>query len=66
MDVIANTTIISNFASVKRLDLLKRRCQSVHITEQVFEEIQDGLLQGYSFYAHIEFKTREKSNTFLY
>ncbi|HMR68276.1 MAG TPA: hypothetical protein PKE64_30055 [Anaerolineae bacterium] len=50
MPVIANTTIISNFASLNRLTLLKNLFGSIYIPEQVFEETQSGLLQGYDFY----------------
>ena len=54
MALIANTTLISNFSTAGRLDLLQARCEKLYIAEQVFEEIQAGLLQGYSFYANIE------------
>lgn len=54
MAFIANTTVISNFSSVGHLDLLQARCKKLYITEQVFEEIQTGLLQEYVFYANIE------------
>lgn len=54
MALIANTTLISNFSAVGRLDLLQARCERLYISEQVFEEIQAGLLRGYSFYANIE------------
>ncbi len=54
MTVIANTTIISNFAAVGQLDLLRTCWSAVHIPERVYDEIQNGLLQGYEFYAGID------------
>ncbi len=54
MPVISNTTVISNFAAVERLGLLKRRFARLHISDQVFEEIKAGLLQGYAFYANLD------------
>ncbi|MDM8530231.1 hypothetical protein QUF63_03605 [Anaerolineales bacterium HSG25] len=54
MSVIANTTVVSNFASVQRLDLLPLLWQKLYISTQVWSEIQAGLQQGYSFYSGIE------------
>jgi predicted nucleic acid-binding protein len=54
MKVIANTTILSNFASVSRLDLLRDLLGEVYITTEVYTEIQDGLAEGCDFYAGIE------------
>ena len=54
MTVIANTTLISNFAGVGKLDLLRLCWHSLYIPEQVYAEIQDGQLQGYAFYDQIE------------
>ena len=54
MNVIANTTIISNFASVSRLDILRELLEQLYITTEVYAEIQDGLAEGYDFYAGIE------------
>jgi predicted nucleic acid-binding protein len=53
MPVIANTSVISNFATVERLELLHTLWDKLYISEQVFEEIQAGFLQGYAFYADI-------------
>jgi predicted nucleic acid-binding protein len=52
--VIANTTIISNFAAVGRLDVLRGLLGQLYITTDVFAEIQDGMAEGYDFYAGIE------------
>ena len=54
MNVIANTTIISNFASVGRLDILRDLLGELYITTEVYAEIQDGLAEGYDFYVGIE------------
>jgi predicted nucleic acid-binding protein len=51
---LANTTVISNFAAVGRLDLLKRVHGRLHLPNEVYEEILDGLEEGYGFYAAIE------------
>jgi predicted nucleic acid-binding protein len=54
MTVIANTTLISNFADAGRLDLLPQLWEKLYISEQVFDEIQAGLRQGYTFYTGVE------------
>jgi predicted nucleic acid-binding protein len=54
MIVIANTTIISNFAAVRRLDVLRNLLGQVYISTDVYAEIQDGLAQGCNFYADID------------
>jgi len=53
MSVIINTSVFSNFAAVKRLDLLRLVFGQLYLSEQVFEEIQIGLLQGYTFYDNL-------------
>ncbi len=50
MVFIANTSTLSNFAAVERLDLLKSRFDTLYISSQVFDEIQTGLFEGYAFY----------------
>jgi predicted nucleic acid-binding protein len=54
METIANTTIISNFAAVGRLDILQALLGQVHISTDVYAEIQDGLAEDACFYAGIE------------
>lgn len=54
MPVIANTTIISNFAAVEQLEVLHTRFGVLHISDHVFEEVQNGLAQGYTFYENID------------
>lgn len=54
MSVIANTTVISNFASIGQLDLLRRLFGAVHISTEVHQEILAGLHEGYRFYQDID------------
>jgi predicted nucleic acid-binding protein len=54
MSVIANTTLISNFASISQLDLLRRLFGALYISTEVYEEIQSRLEEGYQFYAGID------------
>jgi predicted nucleic acid-binding protein len=54
MSVIANTTIISNFASIGQLSVLKQLFSAVYITVEVYQEIQSGLEEGYQFYSGID------------
>jgi predicted nucleic acid-binding protein len=51
---LANTTVLSNFAAVGRLDLLKQLHGRLHIPNEVWAEILDGLEEGYGFYTGIE------------
>jgi predicted nucleic acid-binding protein len=51
---LANTTVISNFAAVGRLDLLKEVHGRLHLPNEVYEEILDGLEEGYEFLAVVE------------
>ena len=54
MKTLANTTILSNLASVGRLDLLRQLHRQLYVPNQVYEEILHGLEEGYGFYASIE------------
>lgn len=54
MSVVANTTLISNFASVGQLDLLRQLYGTLHISTEVFQEIQTGEEEGYRFYEGID------------
>jgi predicted nucleic acid-binding protein len=51
---LADTTVLSNFAAVGQLDLLKQLHRRLYIPNEVFMEILDGLEEGYGFYAGIE------------
>lgn len=54
MSVIANTTVISNFASIDRLELLHHLYTALYISTEVYAEIQQGAFEGYGFYSGIE------------
>jgi predicted nucleic acid-binding protein len=54
MRVIANTTVVSNFASIGQLELLRRLYGEIYISTEVYEEIRAGLEEGYRFYEGIE------------
>jgi uncharacterized protein len=54
MAIITNTTVVSNFAAIGQLYLLRLCWGSLYIPEQVFSEIQEGRMQGYTFYDNIE------------
>jgi predicted nucleic acid-binding protein len=54
MSVITNTTVISNFASIGQLDVLRRLYGTLAISTEVYDEIQAGLEEGYRFYEGIE------------
>lgn len=54
MLIITNTSTLSNFAAVGQLELLRSRFETLYISEQVFNEIQEGLTQGYDFYTNLK------------
>ena len=54
MSVIANTTVISNFAAIGQLEILRRLFERVYISVEVYEEIKAGLGEGYDFYTTVE------------
>ena len=54
MSVISNTTVISNFASIGQLDVLRHLYGSLAISIEVYHEIQVGFEEGYRFYEGIE------------
>jgi len=50
MIAIANTTVISNFAAIGQLAILRRLLGSLAISMEVYSEVMTGLEEGYSFY----------------
>ncbi len=54
MSAITNTTVISNFAEINQLDVLHQIYGRLYMPTEVYEEIQEGLEQGHSFYKNIE------------
>jgi len=49
MSFIANNTVLSNFASIGQLDLLKRTFRILRISEEVWLEVKNGLEAGYFY-----------------
>ena len=54
MDTILNTTILSNFASVDALNLIKRLFGVVYTTHEVHEEILRGISRGYQYLEDVD------------
>lgn len=54
MNVIANTTVTSNFASVGRLEAPRQLLTEVFMSTYVYGELQDGLAAGIDYYTGIE------------
>lgn len=54
MSVIANTTVISNFAAIQRLSVLRQLFGVVYLSTEVYDEIRLGLNEGYVFYAGVD------------
>jgi predicted nucleic acid-binding protein len=54
LSVISNTTVISNFATIDQLGLLHLLYDTIHVSVQVYDEIRQGLDEGYSFCGGID------------
>lgn len=54
MNRLVNTTVLSNFAAVGRLDLLRDTVGPLYLPTEVYDEILSGQLAGYSFYDRFE------------
>lgn len=54
MNVISNTTVLSNFAAIESLHRLHELFEEVFLPTEVYHEIQRGLEEGYAFYAAVE------------
>ena len=54
MNVLVNTTVLSNFAVVDRLELLHTLFGTLYIAQAVLDEVQAGMDEGYFFYTGIE------------
>ena len=61
MSVIANTTVVSNFASIGQLSVLRQLFGAIHISPEVYREIQTGLQEGYRFYEEVELHVHPRS-----
>ena len=53
MNIIANTTVLSNFAAIGQLDLLRLLYTQLFISTDVYAEIEDGALAGYAYLADV-------------
>lgn len=51
MNYITNTTVLSNFSLIKRLDILKSIFSLIWVTTEVREELVKGYQEGYEFLA---------------
>lgn len=54
MNKVVNCTVISNFAAVGRLDVLRDTAGPLYLPTEVYNEILDGQMAGYTFYDDIE------------
>lgn len=50
MSIISNTTVLSNFAAVNKVELLHQLYQRLYMPTAVYDEIRRGLDEGYAFY----------------
>jgi len=49
MSIVVNNTVISNFAVAEKLDLLRQILGKIYITQEVLQEIEDGIKEGHLF-----------------
>ena len=54
MNRIVNSTVLSNFAAIGRLDLLRDTAAPLYLPVEVYHELLDGQMAGYAFYDDIE------------
>jgi hypothetical protein len=54
VNTLANTTVLSTFAAVSRSDLLRELLGRLYIPSEVYEEVLNGLGEGYDFYNTVE------------
>ncbi|CAG0931734.1 hypothetical protein TFLX_02253 [Thermoflexales bacterium] len=54
MKQVINSTVLSNFAAVARLDVLHDTTGQLYLPTDVYDEVIDGQLAGYAFYDGIE------------
>lgn len=60
MSFIANNTVLSNFACIGRLDILKRIFGVLRIAEEVWLEVKNGLEAGYIYQGETLKATQDK------
>lgn len=54
MNRVVNTTVLSNFAAVGRLDLLRDTAGPLYLPVEVYDETVAGQMAGYEFYDRLE------------
>ncbi len=54
MSKVINSTVLSNFAAVNRLDILRDATGTLYLPAEVYDEVLAGQLAGYAFYDGIE------------
>jgi predicted nucleic acid-binding protein len=54
MPILVDATVLSNLAAVDRLDLLRLLSAPLYLTSAVYEEIQQGVDEGYDFLVNID------------
>jgi len=54
MNKVVNTTVLSNFAAVGRLDVLRDTALPLYLPSEVHHELLEGQMAGYRFYDNIE------------
>jgi predicted nucleic acid-binding protein len=54
MSKVVNSTVLSNFAAVNRLDILRNATGALYLPAEVYDEVLAGQLAGYAFYDGIE------------
>lgn len=54
MSVLIDTTVLSNLAAVERLDLLNLLPEPCYLASAVYDEIQQGVTEGYTFLAQVD------------
>ena len=53
MPILVDATVLSNLAAVGRFDLLEILNDTMHVASAVYEEIQQGLDEGYELLAEV-------------
>ncbi|MBN1936959.1 MAG: hypothetical protein JW934_20025 [Anaerolineae bacterium] len=54
MNRVVNSTVLSNFAAVGRLDVLRDTVAPLYLPVEVYSEMLDGQMAGYAFYDNIQ------------
>jgi predicted nucleic acid-binding protein len=54
MPILVDATVLSNLAAIGRLDLLNLLRAPLYLASAAYEEIQQGLAEGYEFLANVD------------